>query len=671
MVSRAGISVLLVSLLSAAGGCSSTADDSTEGMAAVSDANAVIEIHPLDIWGQTLPTKDVRVTVKHDGNALPVEAAPTIPVYVAASGDYEVTVEAPYHEPLTVHVNYNGTSETDGASVKAEPGQGIAFGHTERQAAGRSLTTHSLYLGLRHKFFSAEGRPARRGNNIRLMIDGQTAFTSMREDMQKASKEIHLSTWWWESEMEMVRDGRLGKTAEERKAITLLGTLEKLPATKRVLVGQFWGQDSVLKGVTNDKEVRAYAKGRGDNFEMMGQGNETRGRFEFKIPDFAFGDRVQAMQEDVPSKLEVNAKVPSTVPARSIDLTQVPLGADIELASYHQKFGVIDGRLAYVGGMNLRQNDWDTAKHEVFDARRMSAGAPDADLQQVINKTKATDDLPRKDYMVRLEGPSVQDVSDVFHQRWESQRKRGVLYSNATTEFKVARDIKPLDNGIQVQLTTTLPQPFWEHSIAETWFNAVRNAEQYIYIEDQYFRVPMLNEAIATRMKEKPELKLIVITQGVLRIAPECYQTNKQNEFFRTQFPDRYLTLQLRSYDQPTNTFSDINTHSKMLIVDDIFMSVGSANKNNRGLVYEAEMNLAIVDPSVGQMRKEILANLLGVSETNLTPEQMWKKLRAVAESNDVAYQSKGDRRPEGFVYPLAFGAPSACLFTNVGPDAT
>jgi len=259
----------------------------------------------------------------------------------------------------------------------------------------------------------------------------------------------------------------------------------------------------------------------------------------------------------------------------------------------------------------------------------------------------------------------------VFHDRWDHLRSIRAKHSEVTTPFAVAHDIAPRAGGMDVQVTATLPSPFKEHAIAETWFNAVQNAEKFIFIEDQYFRMPMINDVIAKRMTEKPELKLVVITKPVGTLAPECVPALRSGNFFASRFGDRFLSLQLRSFDKDEREFADIDVHSKMLIVDDIFMSVGSANKNNRGMVYEAEMNVAILDATVGTWRKRILANLIG-GEANADVAGWFDQLKSLARTNDDVVRSNGvGAAPRGFVYGLSFGPEAACKLQSVGPDAT
>jgi phosphatidylserine/phosphatidylglycerophosphate/cardiolipin synthase-like enzyme len=377
-----------------------------------------------------------------------------------------------------------------------------------------------------------------------------------------------------------------------------------------------------------------------------------------------------------------------------VDLTQWPVNVNFQHASYHQKFMVIDHDVAYVGGMNFRRVDWDTSKHVVFDHRRMLYGATKADREAVMEKKKLPDTGPRKDYILRMQGPAAQDVADVFQIRWAQQLADGVTYANKSTPFTVERNIAPA-GGHQVQVTATLPQPFWEHAIAESWFNAVAMAEQFIFIEDQYFRMPMLNQAIVDRMNAKPNLRLIVITKPVNEWTdPGCAWTHQSHALFKTNFPDRYMMLQLRAFDtvvtwgidETESRYQDMDVHSKMLIVDDKFMSVGSCNKNNRGMVYEGELNVAVLDPAwVRSERRRIFANVLpaGTPATD-DVSTWWGHFKAAAAWNDQVYANWEDEgfdidlngaplpaeyTPDALVHSLDFRTLSDCFIESVGPD--
>ena len=665
---------------------------------------ALLDIYPLDLWAQFLPQNEMQMTVTQDGAPVYTTGSPVVTVPLVNAGAIQIDLSAPEHEPLSAIVSYDGGSGLDGAVLlagAAAAGQGLSLAHEMRDINGVSVPVHSVFLGLRHKWFSAEGRPARRGNQVTFLQDGEQAWGSVAQDLKAAKNRIMAATWWWQSDFELYRDPQNHpyQTQNERWPNTILGILEQSPAEKRILVGQFWSQDSILAWMTTDSKLKAYAEAPGDGFEFMGQANETKGQFHFALTPFTFGDRVRStFTETQNEQFDQEAQITSTVPERDVDLTLWPVSLQTQAASFHQKFMVIDDELAYIGGMNLKEVDWDTSKHLVFEPRRMLFDATQADRLAVVNKEQLPDQGPRKDYMVRIDGPAAQDAADIFHERWQHQLDSKVDYSENSTPFTVKRDIPERPNGIQMQVTATLPQPFWEHAIAETWFNAVNQAENYIYIEDQYFRVPMLNEAIEARMQAKPNLRLIVITKPINEYAdPGCVWTYKSHELFKNKFGSRYMMLQLRAFDtvevsfaidETESRFADMDVHAKMLIVDDKFMSVGSCNKNNRGIVYEGELNVAVLDAAwVHSARQQIFANMLpaGTQPTD-DVATWWKQFQNAAAWNDGVYSAwdaeGGDINlngaplpdmytPEGFVYSLNFGPPSDCLFESVGPDMT
>lgn len=663
-------------------------------------ADAVLEIHAMDLWAQYLPG-DATLTVEKNG--APVAASgPVAIVPLRGAAGLHVSLAAPDHETLAVDLVFDGTRGPDGllALPSAVDGRaGLVVAHrVTTTPAGDSGTVHSLYLGLRHLWFSAEGRPARRGNDLELLLDGEQAWSRVRDDLEAAADSVLLSTWWWESDFELTRPAgdHVWMTEAERRPGTILAILDGIPATKRVLVGQFLSQDGLLSGMTVDAELVSRGVAAGDGFEYMGQANETSGKFWFAIEPFAFGDRVRQAGAAASSEaFDPEVPIASTIPERLVDLTEMPTGLELNHASYHQKFAVIDHQVAYIGGMNLRRTDWDTSEHRVFEPRRMLFESTLEERLAVERREALPDAGPRKDYMVRIEGPAAQDAADVFKRRWDLARAEGVAHAASTSAFEVERDLSPVPGGVQAQVTATLPDPLWEHAIAETWLNAVAQAKEYVLIEDQYFRAPLLTEALVARMTAVPGLRLIVVTKPIDEWTdPGCAQTYRAAGELAARFPDRFLLLQLRTFDHVVTwgwdeteaRFADIDVHSKLLVADDVFLSVGSANKNNRGMVYEGELNVAVLDRDwVRAARRRILASML---PPDVTPADgvaaWWQQLAETAARNDAvaaAWDAEGgdisldgaplpdDYTPRGFVHSLVFRAVEDCLIEDVGED--
>lgn len=669
---------------------------------------AWLELRGLDIWGQPLlagrSTLDV---VSGETRSIPFSETVTLGLY--RNGSFTVRLQSEQHHPVDLQIAFDGATATlTGPDLGPDRAPGLLVGHEVRlvddpaqpgsaaREGGTPIPVHTAYVGLRHRWFSASGRPARHGNAIELLMDGEEAWGRVHTALKSARRDIRVSIWWWQSDFELVRSDDFSLSEDARKGNTILGLLEQSPAHKRVMVGQFWGQDSILSWITSDSALRAHAEQANDDFEFMGQANVTEGSFVLEPESFSFGDRVKPRLGNSAQSFDADGALQSSMPSKNVNLTEWPVNMSVQAASYHQKFLTVDEDLAFVGGMNLRPVDWDDHEHRIYNPKRMAFDQSQSRRNDVVNKSRKPDYGPRKDYMLRIEGPAAQDVNDVFHRRWDYLMDSGVSYSAQNTRFDVDRSATERDGGAQVQITTTLPAPFDERSIGETWFNAVRQAERYIFIEDQYFRVPMLIDAIVARMQERPELRLFVITKQVSASTdPGCAPTARMDAAFRYRFFNRYALVQLRSFDVTGATvaidetdadFTDIDVHSKMLIVDDVFMSVGSANKNNRGILYEAEMNAAVVDPTfVSAARRRILANLLGPDVAPSDDAATWfSQLTTAASTNDAVYarwEAEGmdldlngapvppEFVPHGFLYSLTVPAEGACSIRPVGDD--
>ena len=352
-------SVILAALTPACGAAPDTGDESLDASGAdhgggpatpqpdPAAASALLEIHALDIWAEPLPAGERTLTVARDGVEVAIDAAADpVPVWLAGPGVYTVRLSAPEHEDLVVVFEHDGSAEPSGARVaSATTGHGASLAHATGDVDGRAIGVHRLALGLRHRWFSAEGRPARRGNHVEIHLDGESAWRAAYQDLRAAQAEVLAASWWWESDFELVRDPyeHAALSPEQRWGNTMLGVLESNPAWIRVLVGQYWGQDGVLAGANVDDDLLYWAEKPGDGIEYMGQANETEGVFWFELPPVAFAERVRAARPEVEGMgFDAEALITSTVPAREVDLTQWPVEAEVQVASYHQKFLVVD-----------------------------------------------------------------------------------------------------------------------------------------------------------------------------------------------------------------------------------------------------------------------------------------------------------------------------------------
>ncbi|PKN59316.1 MAG: hypothetical protein CVU56_01235 [Deltaproteobacteria bacterium HGW-Deltaproteobacteria-14] len=663
-----------------------------------------LEVVALDLWARPVPGATVEVT-SAAGEAVTFDGGLAA---LCGNGAFTLRVGAPDHHDVTQTLSYAGPSSPDALTAQgAMPfGGGVVITRGTRTVAGEPVEVTTVWAGLAHRWFAASARPWHPDTLVELLMNGETTWKRVTEDLRAASQLITISIWWWRSDFELLRgtpSESVNLGASARRQNTVMAILEASPAAKKVLVNQFFSQDGLLANFNVDDALIAKGEATGDGFEFMGHANEAAGTFDVAPAAPDFGAALAEARPDAAAAQWLDENPPEAfIPTQVVDMTDLPLGLgsfDIPLASWHQKFLTMDQDVAYIGGMNFNLADWDTDEHLVFDPRRMPFDASRADRQAVLDKEDEPQ-APRTDFHTRIEGAAVRDAVDVFHQRWAHQRAAGVRFADRSTDFTVAPADPGVPGGVPLQVVATMPAPFDEYAILETLVRAIGQAEHYIFIEDQYMRAPILGDAIIDRMAEVPALQLIVFTNAIGEWSdPGCWQTYLENEAFESLWPDRYGLFQLRSYasvdtdctfcwDEVDAHFVAHDLHAKLVIIDDVYLEVGSCNHNNRGLLYEGELAIAVHDAAwVEAQRHRVFGNLIGPAYSpTVGAEDVLQAFRTAAAFNQAAYDEWDDEGfdldldghpvpakyiPSGFVYPMSFPEPTECFLESIGADVT
>jgi phosphatidylserine/phosphatidylglycerophosphate/cardiolipin synthase-like enzyme len=663
--------------------------------------SALLKIYVVDSWGQPLTdASSVLWSPSGQGLSQGGEALAEIPLCGAA--DLNLTVAATYFHPHQGVISYDGGAGENSLLVYGDP-KHVSWVLTMDYEA--DLPRYTLYIGLSHRYFAASGAPARKGNAVTLYSSPSEALEAFYvEAHQTAWELVTISTWWWESDFELVRGSGKPpfKSKAERWPYTALGLLESLEpfdVDVKVLVNQFLSQDGFFADVNiDDALIEAMDDGL---VEYMGQFNDVGGVFTATIPKTNLQDRLEANgtlgKGFVLSKLDMSPPIGT----QTVDMTAVPLGLgalNFPHASWHQKFFTIDQKVAYIGGINFDVLDWDSPDMLVFDPRRMAFDASSSAREDVFNKEEASDYPNRRDYMLRAEGPVVVDAMEVFHTRWHDQKEAGVQYADKATTFELAPAPAPQNGGVTAQVVTTMPAPYDRYEIMETLLRAISQAEDYILIEDQYFRAPILADAIEKRLLEAPELVVIAVINPISEWKdPGCWQTLIELNQLKDAASGRFGVFGLRSFDaydsgcfvcfdEVVGVYMPTFIHSKLVMIDDVYFQMGSANHNNRGLVFEGEMATVVVDDVwVKEARHTVAEALLGPNyDPGTTGLGLLQQFAAQADWNDYVVENWEDEgydinlngdplpieyTPEGFVYPIEFNAPDECLIEGVGGD--
>jgi phosphatidylserine/phosphatidylglycerophosphate/cardiolipin synthase-like enzyme len=282
---------------------------------------------------------------------------------------------------------------------------------------------------------------------------------------------------------------------------------------------------------------------------------------------------------------------------------------------HHEKLLVVDGTVAFVGGLDmtdLTADRWDASGHVPHAA------------------------LGWHDVAVRLAGPVVHDVAAHFTARW----------TEVTGEALPASDLPHEAGPYGVQFLRTVPEkiyktlPGGEFSILAEYRRALARAQHLIYLENQFLWAPEIVDILEDKLLHPPtpDFRMILL----LPIHPSSGRDTTLGQLSRLVQADlghRLLpaTLQPMAGDTP-GTY----VHAKVGIVDDSWLTVGSANLNAHSLFNDTEVNVALTDPDlVRQTRTRLWAEHLGTDDVAGDParlfDEQWVRIAAeqLARSRD------------------------------------
>jgi phosphatidylserine/phosphatidylglycerophosphate/cardiolipin synthase-like enzyme len=341
----------------------------------------------------------------------------------------------------------------------------------------------------------------------------------------------------------------------------------------------------------------------------------------------------------------------------------------IHVASHHQKFMVCrrgEASIAFCGGLDI-------------ESRKTPARwAPNGGL------------FGWHDVHVMLEGPVARDLQQEFVMRWN--REKGASTRRPLRGWRGYEtlalpaplrdtdvDMQPARRRQRIQMLRTVSSDAWfspysteREDIRQVYGNIVAAAREYLYLENQYFRSLGLADSLARAAAANP--RLIAIFVVVFSAAEDdgenaitAHGAYLQHEFFRR------LTAAFGRRSR-IYTMTRRAVHSKLLLADDRYVCVGSANANDRSFELDSELNVAIDDPTmVRDWRRRLWRHNLGVAPATLDSWPVSSYLSgwdATARANDglPAAGRLDDMSGEGVV-PFDWSASPGSRHGSI-PDA-
>ncbi len=388
----------------------------------------------------------------------------------------------------------------------------------------------------------------RPGCELEVLIDGAAALPAMASAMRAARRHIHITGWHIEAGFEIERE----------RGRTVLGAL--------------------LAELAEMVDVRI----------LVWAGAP--------VPAFH------------PTRAEVREAVQRLVRGTRIRCETDP--REHPFHCHHEKTIVIDGELAFVGGIDLTNASGDRFDSEQHPARRR---------------------LGWHDVATRLRGPAVADVADHFALRWEE----------VTGERLEPAPVPERAGARTVQVVRTIAEgmydlvPHGEFSVLESYVRALSDAQRLIYIENQFLWAPEIVAILADKLRHPPHPDFRVVL--VLPARPNNGRDDTVGQLGILVDADgdsgRLLAATVRSLSGGRD--DPLYVHAKVAIVDDRWLTVGSANLNAHSLLNDTELNVVCDDTELARdTRERLWAEHLELDRTHVSAadpcslvDQLWRPI--------------------------------------------
>lgn len=267
----------------------------------------------------------------------------------------------------------------------------------------------------------------------------------------------------------------------------------------------------------------------------------------------------------------------------NIDLcldNEVPIGA-----SHHQKVVVVDDRLAFCGGLDITVRRWDTSDHTPGNRHRVD---PSDEPYR-----------PFHDVQIMVDGAAAAALGDLARRRW-ARAAGETLEPPSARHDPWPEDIDHHFSDVTVGIARTEPAYGGSDEVREVealFGDMLARARQWIYIENQFLTCTDIARRLASRLREVPSLEVILVV-------PQSHHTWLEHQTMlmgRIRFMNVLREAGVAERVRLLHPFIGkgrrevgIMVHSKVMIVDDTVLRVGSANICNRSMGMDSECDIAI-----------------------------------------------------------------------------
>lgn len=390
------------------------------------------------------------------------------------------------------------------------------------------------------------------GTRAGVFIDGRDYYRAFYETARRARRSILLLGWQFDSDVQLLRGNDVPEGATPE-------SLRLLPFLEALLVAR------------PELEVRILA-------------------WEHNVVLTLERQWLQKVRFDLQTSSNFHFEVDGTVPT---------------YGSHHQKVAIIDGQIAFLGSADICQDRWDTSEHAYQQPLRTGRGEMAYP--------------PYHEVQVELAGAAARSLVDLFVERWadalgETLDAARLVGSGDELPCAEATVALPSSNvGIYREFPQRVGRPP-VREVTELLQGCVASARQLIYIETQYLTSRAFADALAARMRDASRPKLEVII--VLPDKPEALKEElamggtQAKVLAELDATAKATGHALGIYNVAVQDDVFVYIHSKLVLVDDRVLTIGSANLTNRSMSIDSEVHVAWVAAESGDELGRAIAGL-------------------------------------------------------------
>lgn len=348
--------------------------------------------------------------------------------------------------------------------------------------------------------------------------------------------------------------------------------------------------------------------------------------------------------------------------------------------SHHQKFAVVDGAIGFVGGIDLCDARWDDCDHRPEHPDRVNV---------VGDPCK-----PYHDVQAVFTGDIVEPLLDVFCERWGRASGEHLDLPVASNATRARFEIERLSDGCAERISAkhaalsrtqvdSRAEPALVGEVLHLFASAIGAAQRLIYAETQYFTSRSVAKLLIDRMRDEslPRLEIVVFMPHGADTAMEKFalEDTQESELAAVLSAASETGHRIRLFYPASYKAdgSEIATfiHSKILIVDDQLLMVGSPNLTERSVALDTELAVTWecrgeddrLSQCIRNIRCTLLAEHSGVpAEQFAAPEAgLCALLDSLVERGDTRL-----RRRE-VIEPGVLGPVLAAIFDPGEPELT